>query len=209
MRALARFIDRLLRHQNGVYEFIDDPDCVFRIQLRQAGREVNIQGDKILKGDYLLGIHIWNEHMPKLPADGADLGWARQSYKLLLHSFKLIASEMQSDDKYSNIYALYGTSALLSFTDHTGGLRMMQHFGFTVLPYHPTRGQFGLFWQNFFSWWLMYTYNDVSLHTRDFWRLQRTDIWMLAEDFIRRYGVISPISAPDSVKNVRVRTSGF
>jgi hypothetical protein len=188
MRASARFIDKLLRIRNGVYEFTDDPMCIFRIQLRQAARGVNLKGNEIYTGDPLLGIHIWNEHMPKIPADGADLRWALQSQRMLQHSFKLIASEMQSDTKYAGIRALFGTSALFSFSDHTGGTRMMQHFGFTVLPYHPKRGRFGLFWQNFFSWWLMYTYNHVSLHTRDFWRLQRTEIWMLAEEFINRFG---------------------
>jgi hypothetical protein len=57
-----------------------------------------------------------------------------------------------------------------------------------VLPYHRPLGKFGEFWENFFSWWLMWTYNDASLHSREFWRLQRTEIWMTADEFIRRYG---------------------
>jgi hypothetical protein len=188
MRALARFIDRQLQKRNKVFEFSYDPQCIFRLQLRRAAQDVNLQGHQILKGDPILGIHIWNERMPKLPVDGADLGWARQSHRLLLHSFKLIAREMQSDTKYTGIRALFGISALFSFTGHTGGMRMMQHFGFTVLPYRPTKGRFGLFWQNFFSWWLMYTYNDVTLKYREFRHLQRTEIWMPADEFIRRYG---------------------
>jgi hypothetical protein len=207
MRALARLIDKLLRQRNGVYEFSSDSDCIFRIQLRQAPHGVNLQGHEISKGDLLLGIHIWNEHMPKLPADGADLRWALISHRLLLHSFKLIACEMQSDRKYADIRALFGISGLFSFSDHTGGMRMMQHFGFTVLPYHPKRGRFGLFWQNFFSWWLMYTYNHVSLHTRDFWRLQRTEIWMLADDFVQRYGNTAE-KQPLSLQSIAENTLG-
>ncbi len=208
MRALARFIDRLLRKTNAVYEFTLDAKCIFRIQLRHAPRSVTIQGEKILKGDPILGLHIWNEHIPKLPAEGADLRWALQSQRLLLHSFKLIAREMQSSEMYAHIRALYGASALFSFSDHTGGIRMMQHFGFDVLPYQPTRGSFGLFWQNFFSWWLMYTYNDVSLHTRVFWRLERTEIWMLADDFMQRYGEIPSISLPAPLEEHRNRIAG-
>jgi hypothetical protein len=188
MRALARFIDHLLQKKNKVFEFSHDPECIFRLQLRRAAHDVNLQGNQIVKGDPILGLHIWNERMPKLPVEGADLRWARQAHRLLLHSFRLIAREMQSDEKYAGTQALFGISALFSFTGHTGGVRMMQHFGFTVLPYHPTMGRFGLFWQNFFSWWLMYTYNDVSLNTREFRHLQRSEIWMLADEFIRRYG---------------------
>jgi hypothetical protein len=35
---------------------------------------------------------------------------------------------------------------------------------------------------------MMWTYNPPSLHNREFWRMQRTEIWMLADEFILRYG---------------------
>ncbi len=64
----------------------------------------------------------------------------------------------------------------------------MQSFGFTVLPYHNPLGKFGEFWENLFSWWLMYAFNTASMDTRKFWQLERTEIWMDRDEFIRRYG---------------------
>ncbi len=69
---------------------------------------------------------------------------------------------------------------------------MMRHLGFTVVPFHRPLGRFGEFWENFFSWGLLYTYNAGSLRSREFLRLQRTELWMLADDFIRRYAPGGP-----------------
>ena len=95
---------------------------------------------------------------------------------------------MGHDPKYSQVRAVCGESALFSYTDHTGGTRLMEHLGFTILPNHRPLGRFGEFWENLFSWWMLWTYNDVSLHSREFWHLQRTEIWMTVDEFIQRYG---------------------
>jgi hypothetical protein len=188
MRAAIRLIDTLVRKSEGVYEFSDDPECILRFQLRRATHSVTIGKDRILKGEPVLEVHAWNERMPKLPKEGATLEWALQLRRRVIHSFKGVAKVMLQGHQYSRVRAVCGTSALFSFSDHKGGTRLMQHLGFAVLPYHRPLGKFGEFWKNFFSWWLMWTYNDASLHSREFWRLQRTEIWMTADEFIRRYG---------------------
>jgi hypothetical protein len=66
-------------------------------------------------------------------------------------------------------------------------MQMMQRLGFIMLPYHRPLGRFGEFWENLFSWWLMWAYNDSSLLRRSFWRLQRTEMWMTREEFLRRF----------------------
>jgi hypothetical protein len=188
MRAAVRLIDQLIRVTEGVDEFSRDPECILRIQLKHATHAIKIGSEMILMGEPVLALHAWNEHMPKLPAEGADLEWALQLRRQTIHSFRQVAGVMAHDSRYSQVQAVCGESALFSFTDHTGGTRMMEHLGFTVLPYHRPAGRFGEFWENLFSWWLMWTYNNTSLHSRELWRLQRTEIWMTADEFIRRYG---------------------
>jgi hypothetical protein len=191
MRTAIRLVDSLLRKSQGIYEFTDDPECILRIQLKRATHEVNFGNEKILKGELLLAVHAWNERMPKLPLEGATLEWALRLRRMVVHSFKSVAREMQNDSRYSQARAVCGESALFSFTDHTGGTRLMQHLGFTVLPYHRPLGRFGELWENLFSWWLMWAYNDVSMQSREFLHLQRTEIWITADEFSRRYGETS------------------
>lgn len=188
MRTAVRGIDYLLRLHGRLFEFSQDPECLLRLQLSTAPHTVTINDRIISRGEPVLGLHIWNEHMPKLPPTGADLEWALRLRRRLIHSFQGIARLMQEDERLAQVSSLYGASALFSQSDHTGGIRMMQHLGFTVVPYHRPLGRFGDFWENLFSWWLMWTFNAASLHSRKFWRLQRTEIWMTKEDFLHRFG---------------------
>jgi hypothetical protein len=188
MRAAVRLIDTLIRKSEGVFEFSKDPNCILRLQLRRAAHSVTIGNARISKSEPVLEVHAWNERMPKLPEEGATLVWALQLRRQVIHSFKEVAKLMQQNHQYSQVQAVCGTSALFSFSEHIGGTRLMQHLGFTVMPYHRPLGRFGEFWENLFSWWLMWAYNDTSLHSREFWHLQRTEIWITADEFIRRYG---------------------
>ncbi len=188
MRAAVRLIDCLLRQHAGLFEFSQDPDCIFRLQLRDSPHSVRIGDQNISKGDPILGLHVWNERMPKIPPSGADLEWALSLRRCLTYSFKAVAKALQEDSRYDHAIALWGASALFSFSDHTGGLKMMQRLGFTVIPYHRPFGRFGEFWENLFSWWMMWAYNDASLQSRKFWHLQRTEIWMTRSDVLRRFG---------------------
>ncbi len=192
LRAGIRWIESLIRKSERSYVYCDDPDCVLRIQLMASPRQVNLGDKVILKDDPVLAIHAWNERMPAIPASGADLKWALHLRRQVLNSFKILARVMQNDGIYSPVQAIYGASALFSSTNHTGGIRMMQSFGFTVLPYHSPLGKFGDFWENLFSWWLMYAYNTASMGSRKFWQLERTEIWMDRDEFIQRFGLQVP-----------------
>jgi hypothetical protein len=188
MRVAVRLIDSLLSAILGIYVFSDDPDCILRIQLREASHTVSIGGYTIMKGEPVLAVHAWNEHMPKLPEGGATMEWAFRLRRMVIHSFRLVAREMQNHSRYSQVRAVCGESALFSSTDHTGGTRLMQDLGFIILPYHRPLGRFGEFWENLFSWWLMWAYNDVSMQSREFSHLQRSEIWITADEFIMLYG---------------------
>lgn len=188
LRAGIRWIDSIIRKSEHSYEYCNDPDCVLRVQLLPSPHPATFGGKVIQKGDPLLAIHVWNERMPQIPFGGADLRWAINIRRQTQHSFRQLATVMQKDSIYTPVKAIFGVSVLFSSNNHTGGMRMMQSFGFTVVPYHNPLGKFGEFWENLFSWWLMYAYNSGSMDTRKFWQLERTEIWMDRNEFIRRYG---------------------
>jgi YkoP domain len=196
MRGLIRFLDRLLCRCTGVYEFSDDPKCILRVQYTQATHNMPIGREMVLKGEPVLALHMWNERTPIIPAGGADLGWALNFRRLLVHSLRGVAKEMMNDRQLAQVRAVCGISALFSSSDHIGGTRMMERLGFIVIPYHQPLGRFGEFWENLFSWWLMWAYNDASLHRRKLSRLQRTEIWMLANEFFERYGDANATNQP-------------
>jgi hypothetical protein len=187
MQAAVRLIDHLLRLQGGIFEFSQAPDIILRLQFLTAPHAVTLGKISISRGEPVLGLHTWNERLPKLSSAGADLQWAICLRRGFICSLGEIAKLVRTDQRYANICAIYGASAMLSTTAHTGGLRMLQRLGFTILPYYRPMGRFGEFWENLFSWWMMWAYNQPSLHSRRFWRLQRTEIWMTRADFLRRF----------------------
>jgi hypothetical protein len=188
LKAGVRLIEYLVRKSMHVYEFTDDPDCILRIQLTTSPRSVDFGTWQISKGDTILSIHAWNEKMPKIPEQGATIEWAIRLRRQVVHSFHKVAEELQMRGKYSLVKAIYGESTIFSFSEHTGGLKMMQRLGFSILPYHSASGKFGDFWANLFSWWLMWAFNDLSLDTRHFKHLERTETWFQVDEFIQRYG---------------------
>ncbi len=183
----VRLIEFIVRKSLKIYEFTDDPDCILRIQLTTSPRSVDFGSWRISKGDPVLGIHAWNERLPKIPAEGATLQWAIKLRRQTIYSFRKITEELRKGGKYSQIRAVYGESTIFSFSGHTGGLKMMQRLGFTILPYESPSGKFGEFWANLFSWWLMWAYNDVSLDSRVFRQTERTEVWFEVDDFIQHF----------------------
>ncbi len=180
-------IERLIRKRDNVYEFTDDPNCILRIQLMPSHHAIELGDQRIQQGDPVLVIHVWNERMPCIPSGGADLKWALHLRRQVINSFKLLGNEVSSNHRYDSVTALYGDSILFSTTGHTGGTQMMKSLGFTILPFHHRLGSFGIFWENLFSWWLMWAFNQPSQDSRKFWQLERTEIWMARQEFLRRY----------------------
>lgn len=184
------FIDSLIMKRDHVYEFSDDPQCILRIQLMPSHHAITLGDQQVNKGDTVLVVHVWNERIPHIPPGGADLAWALKMRRQVIYSFKLLAKEVGEKPIYDTVVALYGDSVLFSSNSHTGGLRLIQSLGFTVLPFHHPLGKFGVFWENLFSWWLMWAFSQVSQDSRDFRHLERTEIWMSKFDFLRWYSRI-------------------
>ncbi len=66
--------------------------------------------------------------------------------------------------------------------------RLLQRLGFTILPYHGSTGSFGEFWENFYTWLLIWTYNPASLRSHPLLGLQRNELWTTKARFLQRFG---------------------
>lgn len=187
MRILLRSIDRLLRWALGVYEFDDDPDCLLRVRLAPTAHVIILPDRKVPAGAQILELHLWNEHIPPLSPAGPDLAWATRIYRRLKVSFRALAYQIQCDLQLADVQAVGGITALFFPGDGTAGETLFRHLGFTLRPHHSSFGRLGEFWENFYTWWIMWTFNPASLRYRKLRRLRRTEIWMSTAEFLRRY----------------------
>ncbi len=83
--------------------------------------------------------------------------------------------------------AAVGGITVLAFTDDGRISPLIRRLGFNVFPYQRALGRFGEFWENFYTWAIMWTFAPFSLRGRSLLRLRRAEIWMSREAFLRRY----------------------
>jgi hypothetical protein len=187
LRALIRTFDTRLRRALGVFEFCQEPECLLRLQLAKARYNLCLPDMTIHAGEPVLLLHLWNERLPRIPAQGPDLGWARPMQRRFIYSMGLVAGYIQQSLKLVNVCAVGGVTVLAG-PGNDGGRQMLQRLGFTVVPYHRRLGAFGEFWENFYTWLLMWAYNPGSLRYKHLWGLRREEMWISVEALLRRYG---------------------
>ncbi len=188
MRAVIRGFDRFLRWARGVFEFCDDPECILRLRLTRTPHELHLPGGIVGKGEPMLELHLWNEHLPLPPAGAPDLAWAVRIGRMWVQSLHRVGRYMRDDPRVSGVRVIGGVTVLLFFGGHSGGVRLMERSGFTVVPHRNPLGRFGEFWQNVYAWGLMWAFNPASVRGRRLVHLRQAEIWMPADEFLQRYG---------------------
>jgi hypothetical protein len=185
-RFLIRSLDALLCRAYGVFEFCDDPDCILRLQVARAGQPINLPALELHTGEQVLLIHLWNDKLLRLPSSGSDLAWAKAMQRAFIHSLKAAALHLSLDPNLAEIQAVGGVTILFSASPGDGNL--MKRLGFSLRTYSSPLGRFGEFWENLYSWLLIWTYNPASLPSHRLLSLRRTEFWISKTDFLRRFG---------------------
>ncbi|MGB9585860.1 MAG: YkoP family protein [Anaerolineales bacterium] len=187
MDVVIKEFDRFLRWTQGVYEFCEQPECLLRLKRSQAKRTVILPDKLIEKGMPILEIHLWNEHIPKMVNGKTDLHWAIQTKNRLVNSFKSLAILLIEDNSMADIEALYGITVLALDAQSAQPEPLITRLGFEVYPYQNRLGRFGEFWENFYTWWIMWAFNRASLRDKNLWELRRAEIWVSTEKFLSLY----------------------
>ncbi|MCC6147803.1 MAG: hypothetical protein IT308_09570 [Anaerolineaceae bacterium] len=188
MRAMMRRFDVWVSHQRGIFDFSGDERCILRGELRRAGRALHLPDIDLHANDTILKFHLWNSHLPIMPAEGADLGWAAETWHRFLFSLGVLARQLRDDPALQNIKAISGVSSLFSLKGAASGARLMKRVGFSVYPRPNPLGAPGAFLENVYSWLLVWAYNPASLKGHALPGLERTVLWMSVAELYRRFG---------------------
>lgn len=136
----------------------------------------------------VLFLHLWNERLLGFNTLSSGLGWAKTFQQSFLWSLGEVALYLDDHPGMAEVRAVGGVTVLLDSGGHKGGTRFVERLGFTVLPYYSPLGRFGEFWENFYSWILIWTFNPPNLHYRRLRSLQRKEFWISTGEFRRRFG---------------------
>jgi hypothetical protein len=190
-RHLVRGLDERLRRVQGIAEFSASRDCILRVEARRSGEALRLaDGTEIRPEDALLELHLWNEHLPRIPILGPHLGWALRIRSQMRLSLAELARSLERRPDFAPVVALH---ARISWGRRARSGRMLslaRRFGFRPsLRIAPTGAieRIHDFWEDFLIWALICTFNPRSLRGGGLLR-HRADLWMSRRELITRYG---------------------
>ena len=187
LRLLIYRLDRFLRWKMGIYEYWEDPDCLFRASVIHTSRPIRISGGKIPVGVKVLNIHFWNEHFPRVPPDGPDLEYAVNLHRMGTSSLRALADHIKNDSRLAEVQAVGGVTSLFGAGEGSAEERAFSNNGFTIIPHHNSLGLFGRFWENVYAWMIMWAFTPATLQHKSLLQLPWSEFWMFADDFVERY----------------------
>jgi hypothetical protein len=106
-RAGVYGIDWLLRRWYGVYEFSRTDDNLLRISVGVAKTSLTLSdGTRVMQGDAIIDLHIWNERVPTLGALGPSLVWASRAKRRIERSLIALGRHVDQHDELDRCVAL-------------------------------------------------------------------------------------------------------
>ena len=124
-------IDRRLRERNAVIEYTSDPRCILRIRIGRLDRIVSLEDGTMGRvGDRMIDLHLWNEHIPPIPRNGASVSWARQWQQCMDVSFRELACFLVRRPDLDDISVLRAITAFGARERSAGNMLLMQRYGF-------------------------------------------------------------------------------
>lgn len=186
------WFDAVLRSYYGIYEFTDDPLCIFRIGLEEARAPVMLSdGTRVREGAVVGTLHFWNEHLPRYSLHGPDLGWACVMRDHLVHSLRALAAHIDSAPAWREVGALRGDAVLASRLGAPQVRRVARRYGFERVPVDPSlMRRLHDLGENFVLWGLTRAFNPAALMRRPFLR-EHHELWISRATLHRLYGAPS------------------
>jgi hypothetical protein len=184
-------IDDGLRCRNNVYEYTNDPQCIFRIQITEAWQNIDFaDGAAAHIGDRLISLHLWNEHVPAIPPEGPSLAWGRRMGRVMHVSLRQLAAFMSLRPEFDGVVAIHGNMAESTAQTAAQLLRIMQHFGFETAPQQraiPWGQKLHQFGENILVLLLLLAVNPAAARISVLSRV-RFEMFLSRASFNKRYG---------------------
>lgn len=124
-------IDRRLRDRLQVIEYSSAPDCVFRLQIINCEDDLPLDdGTRLRRGDRMIDLHLWNEHIPLMPDGAPTLAFARRIERCIKLSLSELAKFLAARRDLDDIRAIRGNMSLGAQHRSDQSARVAAKYGF-------------------------------------------------------------------------------
>ena len=189
-RTIARCDDYLSR-RCGVKPFSPDERCLLRYAAMSSPGAFRLSDGAVLRrGDLVIDLHLWNEHIPPEPKRGPDLAWARLMAGRMKHSLALLAEAVDARPELADARAVRAKINFVGWGARSESLpRLIGRFGFEDVDEGaaslPERVHDAF--ENILIGALTWTHNPEALRLEKLVR-QRRPVWMSAATLRARHG---------------------
>lgn len=183
--------DKWLQRREGVIEYSAHPQCVFRMGVGRARRRLLLRDGTLLhRGQRIVHLHLWNEHIPPVPATGTTIRWARQMQRGMAIALHELAKYLASRPELADIAAICADVPCGTRSQAHQLSDIMAHYGFeTILEDEPMRLRERLhrFGDNILISLMVLAQNSVALRA-DTLRRVRVPIYLSRRSLAARFG---------------------
>lgn len=188
-RGLVRRLDARLRRSQGIFEYSNDPHCIFRAEVAKANQEIVLDdGVCISPGDRVLELHLWNEHIPAVQRS-AMMAWSRATSRRVVRSLVLLRGFLESRQDLHDVKAVRARTAFMPRSEKQLR-RLVERFGFEFhgpTPMSTLGAKLHRAGENLLIWALIWTFNS-SANLRALSGRPRYEVWMSRRMLRSHYG---------------------
>jgi hypothetical protein len=183
-------LDRWLQERHGVFEYTRDNRCIFRIQRGTALERVDLaSGSSIGRGEPILNLHLWNEHIPAIRDEGATVGWARRLSRAIDLSLQELARYLSEHPELDEIVAMRADMRLGTEEKNRQLAYLSARYGFedAVTHHHGESRSLHRLGENVLVLLLVMATNPMALRASVLLRAQKV-VYLPRAELHRRYG---------------------
>lgn len=190
--AVAIFVlDKWLQRCQGVVEYSVHPQCVFRMQVGRAHRQLFLRDSTHVRpGQRIVHLHLWNEHIPPVPATGTTIRWARQMQQGMAIALRELAKYLAARSELADVAVICADVPCGTQAQAHQLSTIMGYYGFETIPEEqpvPLREQLHRFGDNILISLMVLAQNSVTLRA-DTLRRVRVPIYLSRRGLAERFG---------------------
>jgi len=168
------------------------------MQIEEADRDfVLADGTSVGRGEKIINLHLWNEHVPVIPADGPTVAWGRRMSSSMSFSLHQLAAALESCAEFDRVTAVRFKTAVATANRTVQLMRIMEHFGFEIVTDRaavPWRQKVHELGENILALLLLTAVNPESARLSVLWRV-RSEVLVSRKNFDRRYRARGAVNA--------------
>lgn len=127
-------LDAGLRRRQAVFEYTQNPACVFRLDVSTVSRPLVLRdGTRVHAGRRIARLHFWNEQIPAVPRNGATIAWAHRMQRAIATSLRELASFLAARPEFDDVTVICAVAPSGTKTQSEQLARIMARYGFEAI----------------------------------------------------------------------------